>query len=571
MSIESKVLVWLGAGDVKTPNMSFGNYDVVVLVEARQAQAIELQERFANQQNVKVVHATISSLTEKSDFFHYTLEEYSALSSVSGLKQFYPGLRLIEKSQVRTKLVDEILNDLICQPAEFTLVLDIIDINHLILATLMENELWQNINHINIPLPESSLYEGAANIAELTSLLTAQGFEISDCDTSDPDIPFAKLHRNPLWFELDLLKKQYQLQKAENQRLIDEHVNSMQTQKVEVEAAKSELTQSLEKKTIELQHLIEANKDLKASLIHEKELATQVTQQLESSFNQRLKELERSNLQKSSQIDSLKNEKLALIEQLKILEFDKQELVKVEIELKKSIEQQNQKFTDEIVEINAKLNQSNAEKKRYVSAFEAEKTELCEQLQLQSLNYKKLEIRIDELKAHKTEQEQLYMNDKVALNNTVSNLETQKAKAESENSELVKTLNAEKSESNSKLNALQVELDEMRKLYDQLSLQNLEVKASEGSLLEKVQDMEKIVKKSEEKSEINDNTHNLNIKLMTKLELDNEFLRSELSKRFKEEKELKDLIKELHDKLLLAAEFYNVIQKKHPELLLKEL
>lgn len=62
-------------------------------------------------------------------------------------------------------------------------------------------------------------------------------------------------------------------------------------------------------------------------------------------------------------------------------------------------------------------------------------------------------------------------------------------------------------------------------------------------------------------------TNNMQAKLLTKVEVDGQGLRKQYAELQKRERELTDLIKELHGKLELASKFFRQLQSEHPELL----
>jgi len=62
-------------------------------------------------------------------------------------------------------------------------------------------------------------------------------------------------------------------------------------------------------------------------------------------------------------------------------------------------------------------------------------------------------------------------------------------------------------------------------------------------------------------------TNSMQTKLLTKLEIDSQDLRSRYADLQKRERELTDLIKELHGKLELASGFFRQLQNEHPELI----
>ncbi len=341
----NNVLFWLGAGQAVVPNINFADFDSVVLVEARIEQVLALSKRFSSNDNVEIVHRVVFDKAEKSDYYRYSLDEYSALSSTSGLQELYPGLRLSRREEVKTCSFAELLSEFTDPSVSITLVLDMVDVNYLILKSIVNSEHWQKVTEIYLPIPNFSLYEGAATASELVPLLESQGFILLDTDINDPDIPVAKLNRNPMWFELASLKKQQELHNIQQQKEIKEYKRKLQT------------------------HVEE--------LTVEKERATQTSDLIAT--------LENNNSTLESQVEQLKSDKQQLI--------DKQE------EAKLTHEGQYQELLNQIDELKTRANDF----EQTISRLNTEKSELLEQVELFRVKNQKIEDRLVELKNNSSE------------------------------------------------------------------------------------------------------------------------------------------------------------------------
>jgi hypothetical protein len=53
------------------------------------------------------------------------------------------------------------------------------------------------------------------------------------------------------------------------------------------------------------------------------------------------------------------------------------------------------------------------------------------------------------------------------------------------------------------------------------------------------------------------------------MQTENEYLRKEYATKISSENELRQLISELHQKLQMAANFYQQLEKEHPEIVLE--
>ena len=72
---------------------------------------------------------------------------------------------------------------------------------------------------------------------------------------------------------------------------------------------------------------------------------------------------------------------------------------------------------------------------------------------------------------------------------------------------------------------------------------------------------------AEKREEQLTSTLTLNTKLLAKMQLDSEDLRSQFKEKAKSENELKELVRDLHQKLQQAAAFYHRLESQYPELL----
>ncbi|MFC4701013.1 hypothetical protein ACFO4O_12640 [Glaciecola siphonariae] len=112
--------------------------------------------------------------------------------------------------------------------------------------------------------------------------------------------------------------------------------------------------------------------------------------------------------------------------------------------------------------------------------------------------------------------------------------------------------------------------NDSKNLTHQIKEKTTDLSKSESlvdSLQKRVDTLSQNLKTSNEKQESALQTLSLNTKLMTKLELDAKDLRKQIKKKDKEQKELKELIRELHEKLKLASAFYQHIEQSYPELI----
>ena len=68
--METKHLIWIGAGGAILPFFDFDDFDLVTLVEARSGAVERLRERFKNNDRVKLEEIVISDVSEETIFFN---------------------------------------------------------------------------------------------------------------------------------------------------------------------------------------------------------------------------------------------------------------------------------------------------------------------------------------------------------------------------------------------------------------------------------------------------------------------------------------------------------------------
>ncbi|WP_342804835.1 hypothetical protein [Alteromonas sp. M12] len=632
-NVMNEVLIWLGAGQIEAPSLNFDKFDEVVLVEARLEQVAALRKRFSNNDKVKIIHGVVSDKAQKSDFSRYSLGEYSALSSASGLKELFPGLELIELEKVETQCATDILSEFAEKSVSITLVLDVLDLNHLILKSIIDSECWQKINDIYLPIPDLSLYEDAATVSDFLTLLKSQGFELVETDIADPDIPIAQLNRNPLWFELESLRKQFQLQNTQHQKVIDEYESKLQAQNDDAEKAKMSFTQSFEKQSSELKEIVENNDRLKSELEESNQQKTELLESLE-------RRLESDKLASEAKIKELQTDKQQLIEKLgRAKDENDMQHQKLRSEIQAVTSQVEQKTT-KIEHLHSSLETQKAESTKQFETLQAEKQQVASNLEQLKINFSTLELehkqqleessqakqsfesekssleselsslKIELEKRTKQRDEQAHwheenkkwaegLNKKVEslevslkasneslktvqtekqqletkvdeLNTKISGLETEHKQQFDDSLQVKQTLQSEKSALESELSSLRNELEERTKQRDEQTHWHQENKKWAENLDKKAKSLDASLGETRENLNTAFKTVALNTKLMTKLELDNNALRRQLSDKSKSEKQLKGLISELHDKLKLASVLYHKIQEHNPELLNKE-
>ncbi|WP_214000006.1 hypothetical protein [Arsukibacterium sp.] len=252
MSVET--LVWLGCGE--SVSQAALSAKRIILVEARKSAVDKLNQRFGPSNNVQLQQACIAATATNSDFFHYSVPEFSALSQLSGLKQLFPGIRLERIEQVSTTAIDDYIVSLGLEDSkQHKLVIDIIDQGLTLLEVLTSSQLLNKFSQLEIQSSTQPLYQGAVDVSAICSFLAWQGYDLISQDNTDPDLPRLCFKLNVLWQPLQdarhnaqqLTDKNLQLEKAKQQAV--EKVSQVQQQiaeqKLQYEQKHAEISKQL--------------------------------------------------------------------------------------------------------------------------------------------------------------------------------------------------------------------------------------------------------------------------------------------------------------------------------------
>lgn len=265
MNIET--LVWLGCGE--SVSQAALSAKQVILVEARKSAVDKLKQRFGPNNNVQLKQACIAAAATVSDFFHYSVPEFSALSQLSGLKQLFPGIRLERIEQVSTTAVDDYIVSLgLDDSKQHKLIIDIIDQGLTLLEVLTSSQLLNKFSQLEIQSSTQPLYQGAVDVSAICSFLAWQGYDLISQDNTDPDLPRLCFKLNVLWQPLQdarhnaqqLTDKNLQLEKAKQQAVekVSQAQQQIAEQKLQYEQKHAEISKQLtnsvsEKETLQQQ------------------------------------------------------------------------------------------------------------------------------------------------------------------------------------------------------------------------------------------------------------------------------------------------------------------------------
>ena len=202
-------LVWLGGtqlskmmveGALRPESVVVINADKSLVTELKkQALSIEKSVDFLDKP-IEVIHAYLAEKEIETDFYEYNLSEYSALSKISGLSQLFPGIKLEQKHSVSTTSISSFIQGLSLDKNNTnTLWIDIIDQALPLLESLEKEGLLHYFQSIKVQTGLIPLYDSAFSKDDVTDFLSTNGYETTQEDLSDPDLPIITFKLNALW------------------------------------------------------------------------------------------------------------------------------------------------------------------------------------------------------------------------------------------------------------------------------------------------------------------------------------------------------------------------------------
>ncbi|WP_218310936.1 hypothetical protein [Alteromonas antoniana] len=477
--MNSKQLIWIGAGTATAPEFNFDNYASVTLIEAREAACRELSALFQHSENVTVKHCCVSVTGKESKFFTCNVEEFSALARPAELKTLYPGLKVEDSSELETVPIDELIEQE-TKYADLELFIDIPATAGELVRKLDGSGVLERVTKLHVTAGSDLLYEESLSITSIKELLDGYFLTETARDESDPDIP-------TVTFALDKSAKAIGQLKAENEKLKEQLQAARQQEKMAAELVEErniresllkEKEQELEAKTNELKGLAEELESIKndcnskhsefeSALSKNAELEEKLSmsEQALDEANQELEE-ESSKLTKAqeslhstqSELEAALNAKAGFEDEIKALEQD-------------AYEKENEASTKlkKVSEALEELKQSEEQKRNELKASQLKVEELTNQVS-------KKEAELEAAKAHNESEISKLKDEATALKKKIN-------ETDSVNVNLSKSLDIT-TKQNLKL---QVDLDDLRERFANSKENEARLKALISDLHEKLQ------------------------------------------------------------------------------------
>ncbi|MFW7381313.1 MAG: hypothetical protein ACOH5I_21040 [Oligoflexus sp.] len=204
--MKAELIVHLGAGLCEElSGYLASDAKRIVLVEANPDLISALKDRTAGDRRVEVLQLAIDSQASKRTFYIYNMTEVSSLRRSTGLKDLFPGLKIMHEIEVDTVAASEFCRSLqMDQYRGVYLKLELAGLEHAIVDVLANEGLLTLIDQIEVSCGVHELYEQSSPAKAVVSRLEGKGFilEGKSCE-ADPDRPCFQLYLDRRQIELE--------------------------------------------------------------------------------------------------------------------------------------------------------------------------------------------------------------------------------------------------------------------------------------------------------------------------------------------------------------------------------
>lgn len=251
-----QMLVWVSAGRTEKLDFEFNDYDYTLLIEPTDKMRARLEKDSAENSNIVVSKHGLSIHGGEQTFYHYSLPEFSCFSKPAGITELYPGIKLLHSGPKDTNSLSDIFSSEIGSDCELTMVLDFPDVKLEFLETICKLDQDHKVKHLYLPISGISLFDGAANKADIKHFLTDKGFDLLFEDNEDPDISFSCYKLNRLYEKLKKLKADLFVAEESKSSLMEQNkllIKNNDIERNEVQLEIKNLNQRYKKSIVQLE------------------------------------------------------------------------------------------------------------------------------------------------------------------------------------------------------------------------------------------------------------------------------------------------------------------------------
>lgn len=232
-------ILHIGAGKCEELSVYLrSNAKRILLVEPNPRLAAQLRQRTEGESRVQVMELAVSDNPGLNQLNEYNLPEASSLYQPTGLKSWFPGLRIIAQHSVATRAPQELVDQEIVEGERNLLVVQAPGAEFAIVKALANAKTPDHLSLIWLTNPRDIYYENASRADDTLAALKRQGYEIRKENNTNPDWPQWQLTCNPLARKIKSLEAEIQAQ-----------ADALQQSKKENTELKNQLTKAQEAKT----------------------------------------------------------------------------------------------------------------------------------------------------------------------------------------------------------------------------------------------------------------------------------------------------------------------------------
>lgn len=346
-------IVHIGAGRGRELNDYLASpAQQIILVEPNPRLVAELRRLGEADARIRVVEAAVSNSSADNLLQEYNLPDVNSLYTATGLRQLFPGLRLLGQLPVSTLTGQELLDHCALEGEDNTLIIEAPGAELAIIETLTEAGGIDKFSRIAINCAEEPLYDSPSHAGAVLKLLQEQGFDLVHRDDTDPDWPNWVLHRNALKQKFTAVTMQYQtvsmdlkttrkeLEEWKTRAAIAKDALATRDRQIEIAAEKQAATnQQLEQARTEAAQRIDAERQ------HSKQLQEQLHEAGEQLKVEKEKRQHAQTARQYVQADKEKAEEQIKLEKAKTKNLEAQ-LSSTQAELKASNEKRQKLESD---------------------------------------------------------------------------------------------------------------------------------------------------------------------------------------------------------------------------------
>ncbi|WP_347331335.1 hypothetical protein [Marinimicrobium locisalis] len=212
----------------------------ILLVEPNPHLAEQLSQRTQGDSRVQVIERAITGDSGLNQLNEYNLPEASSLYPPTGLRQLFPGLRIIAQHPVTPLAPEELVKQFGPEEGANLLILQAPGAELDIIRGLANSQklgLWSDIW---LTASDESYYEGASPAETVIGELKRHGYDVKSQNTDNHDWPQWHLVCNPMARKVESLK----LEKQALTDALQQSKNELEYTKASVNTVKEELAQA---------------------------------------------------------------------------------------------------------------------------------------------------------------------------------------------------------------------------------------------------------------------------------------------------------------------------------------